>query len=393
MQLRWKTCWKTFQRGCIASTYGKSAPTRSTDQASYKSRKTSIFDDRNRSQSAGPALRLAAQFVIPCNVRSSTLLPPKQSPECHSTLAKTSLSSHQQVASKLRTWRPCCINTRTASVSSSTASPLSGVSKKPFPMQKSSLPTSRSHRRRSKVLAGAAAVYHIGPTFHTFETQIGHNMVTAALAHQKADGIFKHFVYSSVTHTQIRKLLNHDAKRLVEEFLVESGLPYTIVKPTHFMDMFPVAELMKSAEQDITWPAWWDPDTKFAFIALRDLGFAASKFLIEREPHFFAAYDLCGTGLMSHTEQCEIAGKVIGKTITPVLTDFRKAVDDFVAGKYGKDVPSYSRDAAERLFLYYNRHGLPGNPSLLRWILGREPTSFRKWADDQVKGAKEKGDV
>ena len=244
-----------------------------------------------------------------------------------------------------------------------------------------------------KVLAGAAAVYHIGPTFHTFETQIGYNMVTAALAHRKADGIFKHFVYSSVTHTQIRKLLNHDAKRLVEEFLVESGLPYTIVKPTHFMDMFPVAELMRSAEQDIMWPAWWDPDTKFAFIALRDLGFAASKFLIEREPHFFAAYDLCGTGLMSHTEQCEIAGKVIGKTITPVLTDFRKAVDDFVARKYGKDVPSYSRDAAERLFLYYNRHGLPGNPSLLRWILGREPTSFRTWADDQVKGAKEKGDV
>ena len=241
-----------------------------------------------------------------------------------------------------------------------------------------------------KVLEGAAVAYHIGPTFHTFETQIGFNMVTAAVAHRKANGIFKHFVYSSVIHTQIRKLLNHDAKRLVEEFLIESGLPYTIVKPTHFMDMFPVAELDKPSKKHIEWPVWWDPDTSFAYIALHDLGLAATKFLLERETHFFTAYELCGTGMMSHMEQCEIAGKVIGKTITPVLTGFSKAVDDFVSWKYGEDVPSYSRDATERLFLYYNRHGLPGNPNLLRWILGREPTSFQTWAEEQVKGSNDK---
>lgn len=55
-------------------------------------------------------------------------------------------------------------------------------------------------------VAGAAAVYHIGPTFHPFETWIGYSMMQAALAHQKKRLIFKHFVYSSVMHTQLRKI-------------------------------------------------------------------------------------------------------------------------------------------------------------------------------------------
>lgn len=241
-----------------------------------------------------------------------------------------------------------------------------------------------------RVLKDAAAVYHIGPTFHTFETQIGYNMVTAALAHRKADGIFQHFVYSSVIHTQIRKLLNHDAKRFVEEFLVEFGLPYTVVKPTHFMDMFPVVELATRSEKAVTWPAWWDPDIRFALIALADLSQAACKFLLEREAHFYAAYDLCGTGLMSHTEQCAIAGQAMGKTITPERTELMQAVDAFVAWKYGEQVPPYSQDATERLFLYYDRHGLPGNPNLLRWILGREPKSFPTWVEEQLQGPREK---
>ena len=240
----------------------------------------------------------------------------------------------------------------------------------------------------SRVLAGAAVLYHVGPTFHTFETQIGYNLVTAALELRSAAEPFKHFVYSSVIHTQIRKLLNHDAKRLVEEFLIESGLSYTVVKPTHFMDMFPAAKLAKDANQQVEWPAWWDPEISSALIALCDLGEAASKIMLEREPHVFASYDLCGTEPMSHTLQCEIAGKSMGKAITPTLVDFRTAVNDFVSFKYGENVPSYSRDATERLFLYYNRYGLPGNPNLLRWILGREPTSFQAWVESEVKGSK-----
>jgi len=217
----------------------------------------------------------------------------------------------------------------------------------------------------TRVLAGATSVYHIGPTFHPFETQIGHNMIKAASDARKATGTFKHFVYFSVIHTQIRKLLNHEYKRFVEKSLIESGLSYTIIKPTHFMEMFPIEIPMQSPKKEAIFPSWWDPAVEFAFIAGPDLGLAAFKVLAERERHFYASYELCGTTHMSHAEQCVIAGKVLEKTITPKLVELMASVEEFVELKYGNEVNGYSRDATERLFLYYNRHGLPGNSNIL----------------------------
>ena len=55
-------------------------------------------------------------------------------------------------------------------------------------------------------------------------------MIDAAKSH----GV-SHFIYASVLHPCLRKLMNHDCKRYVEEYLIESGLPYTILQPSHFI--------------------------------------------------------------------------------------------------------------------------------------------------------------
>jgi uncharacterized protein YbjT (DUF2867 family) len=65
----------------------------------------------------------------------------------------------------------------------------------------------------ARVLEDATCVYHIGPSFHPHEDAIGQNMIDATL--QVKD--FKHFIYSSVLNSQLRKLMNHDVKRYVEE--------------------------------------------------------------------------------------------------------------------------------------------------------------------------------
>jgi uncharacterized protein YbjT (DUF2867 family) len=88
------------------------------------------------------------------------------------------------------------------------------------------------------VLDGVTAVYHIGPPFHPKEAGIGFNMIDAALHHSKDSkngevGI-EHFVHSSVLHSLLRKLINHGCKRYLEEYLIESGLAYTILQPMHF---------------------------------------------------------------------------------------------------------------------------------------------------------------
>ena len=69
-----------------------------------------------------------------------------------------------------------------------------------------------------RVIKRATALFHVGPSFHQHETEIGYNMVDAAVQ-ETQDGAFKHFVYSGVIQSQLRKLLNHDCKRYVAEYL------------------------------------------------------------------------------------------------------------------------------------------------------------------------------
>ena len=51
---------------------------------------------------------------------------------------------------------------------------------------------------------------------------------------------------------------------------------------------------------------------------------------------------------------------------------------------HGELRPDITRDEAERLVLFYNRRGLRGNPSVLRWLIGREPTTVDEWVKVQL---------
>ena len=65
-----------------------------------------------------------------------------------------------------------------------------------------------------QIITGATAVFHIGPAFHPHEDVIGFNMIDSAVEEAKG-GKLKHFVYSSVLNSQLRKMMNHDVKRYV----------------------------------------------------------------------------------------------------------------------------------------------------------------------------------
>jgi hypothetical protein len=40
---------------------------------------------------------------------------------------------------------------------------------------------------------------------------------------------------------------------------------------------------------------------------------------------------------------------------------------------------AFTSDALERMFVYYNRHGLTGNSNVLGWLLGRKPTDVPEY--------------
>lgn len=73
---------------------------------------------------------------------------------------------------------------------------------------------------------------------------MGLSLVDAAVAEiQRPGSVFKHFVCLSALGTQHRNLMQHDVKSHVEERLFLSQIARTILKPTNYMNAYPVAIL------------------------------------------------------------------------------------------------------------------------------------------------------
>ncbi|KAF6239330.1 hypothetical protein HO173_002592 [Letharia columbiana] len=162
-----------------------------------------------------------------------------------------------------------------------------------------------------RILEGITAVYHVKPTFHPRETKIGSNIPLLTL---------------SVLHPCLRKLLIHVCKRYVEEALIESGLPYTILQPSNFIDPFPIREIL--SDERPVYRALWNPDVPFCYTSLYDLAEASSAILDRREDHFYATYRMVSTSPpMDYGGVCKIVSKVVGKDIKVEKMPFQKTME------------------------------------------------------------------
>ncbi|MDG2034493.1 MAG: hypothetical protein P8J29_11180, partial [Rhodospirillales bacterium] len=64
-----------------------------------------------------------------------------------------------------------------------------------------------------------------------------------------------------------------------------------------------------------------------------------------------------------------------GKAITAQA----KSLELFEAGARSGGMPEERLQTMLKMNAHYDAHGLIGNPNVLRWILGREPTLFREF--------------
>lgn len=180
--------------------------------------------------------------------------------------------------------------------------------------------------------------------------------------------------------------MNHDCKRYIEEYLIESGLAYTILQPSHFMDMFPLAKLL--SEENPTYTAHWDPAVKFSYTSLHDLGEATAKILEQREEHFYATYQMVSTDVpMGYQDVCAIASKVIGKEIRVEVMRFQKVMEGegSAEGLFGLERGEQQRDGVQRMLLWYQYRGLVGSRNVMGWVLGREPVGWEEWCEGVVR--------
>src|SRR5579859_6300573 len=82
----------------------------------------------------------------------------------------------------------------------------------------------------AQAMDGVEQVYYVGPALHPKERDMGFAAVDAA----RAAGV-RHFVFSSVLHAIITDLVQHEIKRDLEEYLISSGLEFTILQPANYM--------------------------------------------------------------------------------------------------------------------------------------------------------------
>lgn len=145
---------------------------------------------------------------------------------------------------------------------------------------------------------------------------------------------------------------------------MESGLNYTMLQPITFLDNIPVAMPAQQGPK-ITFPAMWSPDVRFSMLALSDLGEVTAKVIREGGKHYYAEYALTSTWPVSQGEIVRELGRITGKEVVIEEKDIHEAGDMLYKRLFkGQEPSTVAGDIAERMVLYYNRHGLVANPGI-----------------------------
>jgi uncharacterized protein YbjT (DUF2867 family) len=231
----------------------------------------------------------------------------------------------------------------------------------------------RSDQDLKTALAGVDKVYHIGPRFQGDEYEIAVRLIDAA----KAEGVSQ-FAFHSLVHPQCSQLLHHWEKLRVEEYLIESLVPYTILSPTMYMQNIGL-EWPTILETGI-YRRFYSVDIPLSVVDLDDVGEAAAIVLTE-EGWTGGSFEMCSPSPLSHAEMAKVFADVTGRDIRAERDDIDIWID--AAKKRGED--DYSIEGFVKMCAHYDVYGLPGgNGKVLGMILGRVPNDYRAFADKWV---------
>ncbi len=148
-----------------------------------------------------------------------------------------------------------------------------------------------------RAVAGVDAVYHIGPTLHPREREMGLLLVDAA----RAAGV-GHFVFSSVLHAIITDLVQHEIKRDVEEHLLASDLEFTILQPSNYMLPLKLRPAFERGVFELSWSL----ERLQSLVDLDDVTDVAVRVLTDRDRHLGATYELAAPGrYTAHALGCD----------------------------------------------------------------------------------------
>ena len=218
-------------------------------------------------------------------------------------------------------------------------------------------------------LRGVETIYHVCPGIHPREREIGMAWIDAAKAHGVG-----HFVFSSVLHPSLTELVQHRIKCDIEEHLISSGIEYTILQPTIYM----APRRFRPAAANGVLRAGWSLDRVQSLVDLGDVTDAAFAVLTEGERHWAATYELAGGERLTARSMAAIMADVLGKPMQVEQVDAATYLKGLFGDRDLSEIP-HEASVARSLSDCYSRLDFLGNANVLRWLIGREPTTFSQF--------------
>jgi uncharacterized protein YbjT (DUF2867 family) len=215
-----------------------------------------------------------------------------------------------------------------------------------------------------RAVDGVRAIYHMAPNVSPDEIPMGKSVMAAA----QSAGV-EHLVFHSVLHPHIEAMPHHWHKARVEELLFASGLPFTILQPTAYMQN--VAAAWDQILSYGRYPVPYSAETPLSLVDLEDVAQAAARVLTE-PGHIGATIELVGTPSLSPRDIVEVLSAELARAVDVEVVPLEVWERSARASGLGE----YQVAALSRMFVYYGEHGLTGSTQALTGVLGREPTSF-----------------
>jgi len=219
----------------------------------------------------------------------------------------------------------------------------------------------------ARSMTGVSRIYYICPNMAPDELEIGKNLVNIA----KSSGV-THFVYHSVFHPQIEAMPHHWQKMRMEEFIFTSGLDFTILQPCAYMQN--ILGSWKSIIEQGIYPIPYATTSRISIVDLADIAAVAETVLTQRG-HSGAIYELAGPEPLSQDEVAQILSTELEREVKAVNLDRHQWVEH--AQKSG--VNDLAISTLLKMFEYYERNGLAGNPNVLNMLLKRNATKFSEF--------------
>lgn len=225
----------------------------------------------------------------------------------------------------------------------------------------------RSADDRLRALRNARSLYHIAPRMSDAEVPIGTGLIEAG----QATGL-QHFVFHSLVHAQCDDMGHHRDKRAVERALLVSGLRYTLMQPTMYMQN--LAQAWEAVRQSGVYRLPYSEHARMSLVDVEDVAEAAATVLTGPDWDG-GAFELCSGDRMTRVEMAEVIARVLARPVKAETSSF----DEWKLMAAGSRTP-FQIERVAAMFAHYNQFGLAGgNSRVLRMMLGREPTRFEDY--------------